>query len=223
MVNQGKITWHVRCLRTSLNEKLKGKDAVLKLFSTSSVFAFPRCDCGIWPRTGRPDCSSISLYSSTESELYGDPTSLINLLLLLLLLFSGKPLVVGYDSLETRYGPLWTCEIVKRCKSSSNTQKICKWFWKLTPAWTCKPFWKVHFVAVVVVWLTEFAWKLRSNIKKFQTKICCFFVAAGLVFSVFFFCCFVGRKLAKSTFFRRFVREKFCCFPCKGKLRYMSW
>ena len=86
--------------------------------------------------------------------------------------------------------PLWTCEIVKRCKSSSNTQKICKWFWKLTPAWTCKPFWKVNFVAVVVVRLTEFAWKLRSNIKKFQTKICCFFVAAGLVFSVFFFLLF---------------------------------
>ena len=40
---------------------------------------------------------------------------------------------------------------------------------------------------MVVVRLTEFAWKLRSNIKKFQTKICCFFVAAGLVFSVFFF------------------------------------
>ena len=179
MVNQGKITWHVRCLRTSLNEKLKGKDAVLKLFSTSSVFAFPRCDCGIWPWTGRPDCSSISLYSSAESELHRDPTSLINLLLLL---FNGKRLVVGFT-----WDPLWSVmEIVKRCKSSSNTQKICKWFWKLTPAWTCKPFWKVNFVAVVVVRLTEFAWKLRTNIKKFQTKISCFFVAAGLVFSVFF-------------------------------------
>ena len=30
-----------------LNENLKGKDAVLKLFPTSTVFAFPRCDCGI--------------------------------------------------------------------------------------------------------------------------------------------------------------------------------
>ena len=39
---------------------------------------------------------------------------------------------------------------------------------------------------MVVVRLTEFAWKLRTNIKKFQTKISCFFVAAGLVFSVFF-------------------------------------
>ena len=104
----------------------KGKDGVLKLFSTSTVFAFP----------GRPDCSSISFSSSTESELHKDPASLINLLLL----FKGKPLVVGFT-----WGPLWSimaCESVERCKSFSNAQKICQWFWKLTPARTCKPFWK---------------------------------------------------------------------------------
>ena len=86
-----------------------------------------------------------------------------------------------------RYG---LAKLLRGVKALQTRKKICKWFWKLTPAWTCKPFWKVHFVAVVVVWLTEFAWKLRSNIKKFQTKICCFFVAAGLVFSVFFFLLF---------------------------------
>ena len=43
---------------------------------------------------GQPDCSSISFSSSTESELHKDLASLINLLLLLL--FNGKPLVVGF-------------------------------------------------------------------------------------------------------------------------------
>ena len=47
--------------------------------------------------------------------------------------------------------------------------------------------------------------QLRSTIKLFRTKVCGLFVAAVMAFSVFFFCCFVGRKLVKSTFFRRFV------------------
>ena len=104
---------HMTCAPFAKN--LKGKDALLKLFSTSTVFAFPRCDCGISRWIGRPDCSSISFSSSTESEQHKDPASLINLLLLFL--FDGKLLVVGFT-----WGPLWTCESVKRCKSSSNTR-----------------------------------------------------------------------------------------------------
>ena len=45
--------------------KIWGKDAVLKLFSTSTVFAFSRCDCGIWRWIGQPDYCSISFSSST--------------------------------------------------------------------------------------------------------------------------------------------------------------
>ena len=83
-------------------KNLKGKDAVLKLFSTSTVFASPRCDSGILRWIGRPDCSSISFPSSTESERQKDPASLINLLLL----FNGKPLVVRIHlrPVMVRYG-----------------------------------------------------------------------------------------------------------------------
>ena len=55
-------------------------------------FCFP--SLWLWNWIGRPDCSSISFSSSTESELHKYPASLINLLLLLL--FNGKPLVVGF-------------------------------------------------------------------------------------------------------------------------------
>ena len=87
--------------------KIWGKDAVLKLFSTSTVFAFSRCDCGIWRWIGQPDYCSISFSSSTESELHKDPTSLINLLLLL---FNEKPLVVGFT-----WGPLWSIMDLRKC------------------------------------------------------------------------------------------------------------
>ena len=85
----------------------KGRTAVLKLFSTSTVFAFPHCDCGIWRWIGRPDWSSISFSSSTESELYKDPAPLINLLLLL---FNGLTLVVGFT-----WGPLWPVMNLRKC------------------------------------------------------------------------------------------------------------
>ena len=60
-------------------KNLSGKDAVVNLFSNSTVFAFPRCDCGISRWIGRPDCFSTSFSSSTESEQHKDPASLINL------------------------------------------------------------------------------------------------------------------------------------------------
>ena len=103
-------------------KNLKGKDAVLKLFSKSTVFAFPRCDCGIWRWIGWADCSSISFSSSNESELHKDPASLINSLLLL----NGKPLVVIFT-----WGTLWTCESVKKCKNSFNIKKPANGFEKL--------------------------------------------------------------------------------------------
>ena len=75
---------------------------MLKLFSTSTVFAFPRCDYEICRWIGRPDHSSLSFSSSTELELHIDPTLLINLLLL----FNGKPLVVRIHlrPVMVRYG-----------------------------------------------------------------------------------------------------------------------
>ena len=78
---------------------------MLELFSKSTVFAFRPCDCGIWRWIGWPDCSSISFSSSTESELHKDPALSINLLLLLLL-FNGKPLVVRIHlrPVMVRYG-----------------------------------------------------------------------------------------------------------------------
>ena len=75
---------------------------MLKLFSTSTVFAFPRWDCGIWRWIGWPACSSISFSSSTESELHEDPALSINLLL-----FNGNPLVVvsgRYQSMKPMIG-----------------------------------------------------------------------------------------------------------------------
>ena len=95
----------------------KGRALCLNYSRQVPFFAFRCSDCGIRRWIDRPDRSSISFSYSTELELHKDPTSLINLLLLLL--FNGKPLVVG--SLEARYGPLWTCENVKRW---SNTQKL---------------------------------------------------------------------------------------------------
>ena len=80
---------------------------MLELFSKSTVFAFRPCDCGIWRWIGRPDRSSISYSSSTESELNKDPASLINLLLLL---FNRKPLVVGFT-----WGPLWSFMDLRKC------------------------------------------------------------------------------------------------------------
>ena len=47
------------------------------------------------------------------------------------------------------------------------------------------------------------------TIKQFQTNVCCFFVAVGIV---------VGRKLVKSTFFHRFVREN--VFPQHNRFLY---
>ena len=73
-----------------------------------SLSFFPRCDCGIWRWIGWPDFSSITFSFSTESELHKDPASLINLLVLLL--FNGKPLVVGF----TR-GPLWFVMYLRKC------------------------------------------------------------------------------------------------------------
>ena len=110
-------------------KNLKGKDAVLKWFSTSTAFTVPNCDCGIWHWIGQPDCSSISFSFSTESELHKDPASLINLLLL----FNGKALIVGFS-----WGLLWSVwffESVKRCNSSSNTQKPANGFDNLLLQW----------------------------------------------------------------------------------------
>ena len=73
-----------------------------------SLSFFPRCDCGIWRWIGGPDFSSISFSSSTESELHKYPASLINLLVLLL--FNGKPLVVGFT-----WGPLWFVMYLRKC------------------------------------------------------------------------------------------------------------
>ena len=60
-------------------------------YSRKVLFSLSLAVTGIWRWSGRPDCSSISFSSSTESELHKDPASLINLLLLSL--FNGKPLV----------------------------------------------------------------------------------------------------------------------------------
>ena len=88
-------------------KKLKGKDAMLKLFSTSTVWASPRCD---WNLTlDRLTCLLFHFFFtfSTESELHKDPALSINLLLLL---FNGKPLVVGFT-----FGPLWSVMDVRNC------------------------------------------------------------------------------------------------------------
>ena len=61
----------------SLMKNLKGTDAVPKIIFDKYCFRFPRCDCGISRWIVRPDCSSISFSSSTESELHGEPASLI--------------------------------------------------------------------------------------------------------------------------------------------------
>ena len=92
---------------TAWMKNLSGKDAVVNLFSNSTVFAFPRCDCGISRWIGRPDCPSTSFSSSTESEQHKDPASLVNLSLLL---FNGKRLVVGFT-----WGPLWSVMDLRKC------------------------------------------------------------------------------------------------------------
>ena len=77
-------------------------------YSRKYCFRFPRYDCGIWRWIGRPDCSSISFYSSTESQLHKDPASLISLLLVVL--FNGKLLVVGFI-----WDPLWSVIDLRKC------------------------------------------------------------------------------------------------------------
>ena len=47
-------------------------------FNYSGQVLFRFCDSGIWRWIGRPDCSSISFSSSTESELHKDPASVLN-------------------------------------------------------------------------------------------------------------------------------------------------
>ena len=126
-------------------KNLKGKDAVLKLFSKSTVFAFPRFDCGIRRWIGRPDCSSISFSSSTESELHKDPASLINLLLL----FNGKPFVVGFT-----WGSLWSVmdlcmKVLRGVKTLQTCKKPANGFEKLL----------LHGLA--------------SHSEKFSGKLCC--------------------------------------------------
>ena len=59
----------------------KGKTLCFILFSTSTVFGFPRCDCGIWSGIGRADCSSISFLPSLNRSCTTDPHSFINMLL----------------------------------------------------------------------------------------------------------------------------------------------
>ena len=120
------------------------------------------------------------------------------------------------DSLEARYGRLWTCESVKRCKSSSNSQKLCQWFWKLTPARTCKPFWKFlryrRLCCCCYIISSKFVRKLRSTIEYFfQTKVCGFFVAADMAFSDV-----SSVESSRNLHFPATLSARnFVCFPCK--------
>ena len=84
----------------------KGRTLCLNYSRPGSVFAFPRCDCGIWCWIGRPDCSSMSFSSSTELVLHKDPASSINVLFLL---FNQKSLV------RLTWGPLWSVVDVRKC------------------------------------------------------------------------------------------------------------
>ena len=119
---------------------------MLELFSTSTVFAFRRCDCGIWRWIGWPDCSSISFSPSTESELHKDPALSTNLLLLL---FNGKPLVdrIHLRPVMARYGLAKVLRGVKapqtRKKSANGFRKTKVCSFMLLPVW--------HFLVSSVV------------------------------------------------------------------------
>ena len=66
-----------------------------------SVFAFPRCDCGIWCWIGRPDCSSMSFSLSTELVLHKDQLHQS------MCCFCCSIENHSYDSLEGHYDLLW--------------------------------------------------------------------------------------------------------------------
>ena len=135
-------------------KNLKGKDAVPQLSSTGAVFAFPRCDCGIWRWIGRPDCVSILFSSFTESELHRDPASFCCCCCKIVVVQWKATGWLQHFLLEDRYGPLWTCESVKRCKLFFKHAKNLLIVWKLS-AWkglqAILKMFKVNFVVVVVV------------------------------------------------------------------------
>ena len=191
-INQRKITWFVRRLRTSL----KGKDAVLKLFSTRTVFAFPRCDCGTWRWIGRSTWLVFNFVFFLHWIGAAQRPSFINQFVVVVVQWKAARCRIHLRSVMVRYG---LAKVLRGVKALQTRKKSANGFENL-----------------LLQGLVS-----QRQLKSTKTEVCGFFVAAGMAFSAFF-CCFVCRKLAKSTFFRRFVREKFCCFPYKVKLRFMS-
>ena len=133
-------------------KNLSGKDTVFKSFLISTVYAFPRCNCGIWRLIGRRDCYSISFSSSTESELHKDPASFNQFDVLVVVQRKAARCRIHLRPVMVRYG-LGLVKVLRGVKALETGKKSANCFWKLTPARTSRAILKIFKINFVMLLL----------------------------------------------------------------------
>ena len=124
---------------TAWMKNLSGKDAVVNLFSNSTVFAFPRCDCA-WNftldrSTWLPFNFVFFLYWIGAAQR----PSFINQFVVVAVQWQAACCRIHLRPVMVRYG---LAKVLRGVKALQTHMKSANGFWKLTHARTSKPFWK---------------------------------------------------------------------------------